>query len=203
MNTNKRSVLERSSQQAPGTGYFEHDNRLAPDYDDYNDDYTNEYPSRGAPNPGPMSANTRPPKYATPYKFDHRFNSPLSQSGSDSYRNGAGAGNGNTPYPAIKMNFGANSANQMVNGIQNVAQAFMNTMVSKVAPIIQSQMNQTVGYGANSATMSANFMGSSHNHTNNNNGNNGGQMSLNSNSNNNGGGSNMEMNANSGLGNAK
>jgi hypothetical protein len=126
-----------------GPFYSEHDNRVAPGYDQYGEEYGgNDYPR-----------NKRPAGF-NQYKFDHRFNTPMSQnikgggsaanSNMDSpYRNGSGS------YPGGGFNNNGNTSQlgSSSNGMGTAAQMFnnLNKMVAQVAPIIQSQMSGGAG----------------------------------------------------------
>jgi hypothetical protein len=147
----------------PGGGFYnEHDNRVAPDYDQYGDEYAGSDYTR----------NKRPAGH-NQYKFDHRFNTPTlshnAKGGMDApYRNGNGSSypSGHSNNNGNTSQFGATAA-QMFNNL--------NKMVAQVAPIIQSQLGgNMMGAGifqGNSNTMGndANFAQFKQNNNNNNN----------------------------------
>ena len=123
-------MLERPQ----SSGYYEHDNRMAPEYDDYGDEYSDDY-----------TRLNRPPNYGSAYNNGNKYDM-YDNGHMDPYNNGRGGGGGypNQPYPQMNKKFNQTGSNMMNNDVQ----MFMNTM----APLVNSMapmMNQGFNFNSN------------------------------------------------------
>ena len=111
---------------------------MAPEYDDYGDEYNDDY-----------TRLNRPPNYGSAYNNGNKYDM-YDNGNMDPYNNGRGGGGGypNQPYPQMNKKFNQTGGNMMNNDVQ----MFMNTM----APLVNSMapmMNQGFNFNNNNNNM--------------------------------------------------